>query len=129
MHSALSSSSCAGQYFATFTNRLVNITFTLTSYTLTWPNNEQRDAEKNIEDIYFFEVNTKCISSNVLKISVISRVRSTNKITDICKTFDELALVFTEKNVIVFLWMFEFNATNKILEWLSTENLSSPLFA
>ena len=24
-----------------------------------------------IEDIYFFEVNTKCISSNVLKISVI----------------------------------------------------------
>ena len=38
----------------------------------------------------------------MLKISVISRVRSTNKITDICKTFDELALVFTEKNVIVF---------------------------
>ena len=129
MHSALSSSFCAGQYFATFTNRLDNITFTLTSYTLTWPNNEQRDAEKNIEDIYSFEVNTKYISSNVLKISVISRVRSTNKITDICKTFDELALVFTEKNVIVFLWMFEFNATNKILEWLSTENLSSPLFA
>ena len=127
MHSALSSSSCAGQYFATFTNRLVNITFTLTSYTLTWPNNEQRDAEKNIEDIYFFEVNTKHISSNVLKISVI--ISSTNKITDICKTFDELALVFTEKNVIVFLWMFEFNATNKILEWLSTENVSSPLFA
>ena len=57
---------------------------------------------KKIEDIYFFGVNTKYISSNVLKISVISRVRSTNKITDICKTFDELALVFTEKNVIVF---------------------------
>ena len=53
-------------------------------------------------DIYFFQVNTKYMSSNVLKISVISRVRSTNKITDICKTFDELALVFTEKNVIVF---------------------------
>ena len=29
---------------------------------------------KCIEDIYFFEVNTKYISSNVLKISVISRV-------------------------------------------------------
>ena len=28
-----------------------------------------------IEDIYFFEVNTKYISSNVLKISAISRVR------------------------------------------------------
>ena len=58
--------------------------------------------EKIIEDIYFFEVNTKYISSNVLKISVISRVRSTSKITDICKTFDKLAFVFTKKNVIVF---------------------------
>ena len=46
------------------------------------------------------------MSSNVLKISVISRVRGTNKITDICKTFDELALVFTEKNVIVFFFFF-----------------------
>ena len=36
-----------------------------------------------IEDIYFFEVNTKYISSNVLKISEISRVRSTSEITDI----------------------------------------------
>ena len=42
------------------------------------------------------------MSSNVLKISVISRVRSTNKITDICKTFDELALVFTEKMLLFF---------------------------
>ena len=30
-----------------------------------------------IEDIYFFEVNTKYISSNVSKISVISQVHST----------------------------------------------------
>ena len=30
---------------------------------------------EDIEDIYFFEVNTKYISSNVLKISEISRVR------------------------------------------------------
>ena len=56
---------------------------------------------KNIEDVYFFEVNTKYISSNVLKISVISRVRRKNKIADICNTFDELFLVFTEKNVVV----------------------------
>ena len=57
---------------------------------------------KNIEDIYFFEVNTKYISSNVLKMSVISRVRSTNKIADICNTFDELHvyLVFTKRNVV-----------------------------
>ena len=41
---------------------------------------------KVIEDIYFFEVNTKYISSNVLKISVISRVRSTSEIADIFNT-------------------------------------------
>ena len=35
-----------------------------------------------IEDIYFFEVNIKYISSNVLKMSVISRVRSTSVIAD-----------------------------------------------
>ena len=41
---------------------------------------------KYIEDINFFEVNTKYISSNVLKISVISRVRSTSEIADIFNT-------------------------------------------
>ena len=41
---------------------------------------------KYIEDIYFFEVNTKYISSNVLKISAISRVRSTSEIADIFNT-------------------------------------------
>ena len=54
---------------------------------------------KNIEDIYFFEVNTRYISSNVLKISVISRVRPKNKIADICNTFDEL---FSEKKCCCF---------------------------
>ena len=39
-----------------------------------------------IEDIYFFSVNTKYISSNVLKISEISRVRSTSEIADIFNT-------------------------------------------
>ena len=39
-----------------------------------------------IKDIYCFEVNTKYISSNVLKISVISRVRSTSEIADIFNT-------------------------------------------
>ena len=53
--------------------------------------------EKYIEDIYFFEVNTKYISSNALKISVISRVRSTSEIADIFNTWDEIYLVFTEK--------------------------------
>ena len=38
------------------------------------------------EDIYFFEVNTKYISSNVLKIPVISRMRSTSEFADIFNT-------------------------------------------
>ena len=41
---------------------------------------------KYIEDIYFFEVNTKYISSNVMKISVNSRVRSTSEFSDIFNT-------------------------------------------
>ena len=57
-----------------------------------------------IEDIYFFEVNTKFISSNVLKISEISRVRSTSEIADIFNTYDEFSLVFTEKKEIFFLF-------------------------
>ena len=41
---------------------------------------------KYIDDIYFFEVNTKYISSNVLKISVISRMHSKSDIADIYNT-------------------------------------------
>ena len=41
---------------------------------------------EDIEDIYFFEVNTKYISLNVLKISAISQVRSTSEIADIFNT-------------------------------------------
>ena len=44
--------------------------------------------KKRKKKIYFFLVNTKNISSNVLKISVI---------TDIFNTFDEIYLVFTSK--------------------------------
>ena len=39
-----------------------------------------------IGDIYFSEVNTNYIPSNVLKISVISRVPSTSEIADIFST-------------------------------------------
>ena len=44
----------------------------------------------------FFTVNTKNISSHVLKISVISLVLRTREIT-IFNTFDEIYLVFTSK--------------------------------
>ena len=49
-----------------------------------------------LEEISFFEVNIKYMSSNVLKISVISRGRSTSKIADIFNTFDEIFWVFTD---------------------------------
>ena len=41
---------------------------------------------KVIEDIYFIELNIRYISSNVLKISVISRVHSTSEIANIFRT-------------------------------------------
>ena len=54
-------------------------------------------TEKIRRKFTFFSVNTKNISSHMLQISVISRVRSTREITDICNTFDEIYLVFTSK--------------------------------
>ena len=52
---------------------------------------------KNKKKIYFFSVNTKNISSHVLKISAILLVLRTRKITDIFNTFDEIYLVLTSK--------------------------------
>ena len=52
-----------------------------------------------IEDIYFFEVNTKYISSSELKTSKFSRVRSTSENLDVFKSLDEIYLVFTDKKV------------------------------
>ena len=52
-----------------------------------------------IEDIYFFEVNTKYISSSELKTSEFSRVRSTSENFDVFNSRDEIYLVFTSKKV------------------------------
>ena len=53
---------------------------------------------KYIEDIYFFEVNTKYISSSaVKKISFFSRVRSMSENADIFTAQDEIYLVFAER--------------------------------
>ena len=52
---------------------------------------------KNKKKIYFFSVNTKKISSHVLKISAITLVLRTREIADIFNTFDEIYLVFTSK--------------------------------
>ena len=48
--------------------------------------------------MYFCWVSTKCISSNVLKISEISRVRSMSDFADIFNIRDEIVLAFTEKS-------------------------------
>ena len=50
-----------------------------------------------IEDICFFEVNTKYISSSELKTSEFSRVRSTSENYYVFNSRDEIYLVFTEK--------------------------------
>ena len=59
-----------------------------------------------IEDIYFFEVNTKYISTSVLKTSEFSRVRSTNENFDVFNSQDKIYLVFTEKKKFSFFLYF-----------------------
>ena len=51
----------------------------------------------NKEKIHFLSVNTKNISSHVLKISSISLVLCTHENADILYTFNEIYLVFTSK--------------------------------
>ena len=58
-----------------------------------------------IEDIYFLEVNTKYILSSLLKISEISRVRSTSAISEVFNSRDEIYLVFTEKSKFSFYFI------------------------
>ena len=60
---------------------------------------------KYIEDICFFEVNTKYISSSELKTSEFSRVRSTSENFDVFNSRDEIYLVFTEKKHFFFYFI------------------------
>ena len=62
------------------------------------------DFDRYIEDICFFEVNTKYISSSELKTSEFSRVRSTSENYYVFNSRDEIYLVFTEKKQIFFLF-------------------------
>ena len=54
----------------------------------------------NKNTIYFLSVNTKYVSSNVLRISTFSLVIQTRENTDIFISFDEMHLVFTSKELI-----------------------------
>ena len=62
--------------------------------------------KRYIEDIYFFEVNTKYISSSVLKTSEFSLVRSTNENFNVFNSRDEMYLVFTKKASFLFILYF-----------------------
>ena len=57
----------------------------------------QNGKSLDIENICFFEVNTKYISSSELKTSEFSRVRSTSENFYVVNSRDEIYLVFTEK--------------------------------
>ena len=52
-----------------------------------------------IENIYFCEMNTKYISSRVLKTSEFLPVLSRSEIFDIFNSLDDIYLVFAEKKV------------------------------
>ena len=65
---------------------------------------EYKGGKYYIEDICFFEVNTKYISSSELKTSEFSRVRSTSENYYVFNSRDEIYLVFTEKKQIFFLF-------------------------
>ena len=61
-----------------------------------------------IEDICFFEVNTKYISSSELKTSEFSRVRSTSENFCVFNSRDEIYLVFTEKKQMFFFYFIQY---------------------
>ena len=56
-----------------------------------------------MEDIYSFEVNTKYISSSLLKTSEFSRVRSTSDNFDVFNSRNDIFLIFTEIFFFLFL--------------------------
>ena len=56
-----------------------------------------------MEDIYSFEVNTKYISSSLLKTSEFSRVRSTSDNFDVFNSRNGIFLIFTEIFFFLFL--------------------------
>ena len=64
-----------------------------------------QNQQEDIDGIFFFEVNTKYISSSVLKTSEFSRVRSTSEIFDVFCSWDDIYLVFTEKSELSFYFI------------------------
>ena len=73
--------------------------------TYVFPNIQGFLKYEYIEDIYFFEVNTKYIPSSELKTSKFSRVRSTSENLDVFKSRDEIYLIFTDKSKFSFYFI------------------------
>ena len=59
---------------------------------------------KYIENIYFFEVNTKYTSSSVLKTSDFSRVHSIRENPDVFNSGDEIYIWYLQENFLFFLF-------------------------
>ena len=76
--------------------------------------------ERDIEDIYFFEVNTKYISLSVLKTSEFSR--STNENFKVFNSGDDIYLVFTKKSKFSFYFILFRRFTVNQLTMLQAES-------
>ena len=71
--------------------------------------------------LLFFEMNTKNISSSVLKTSEFSRVRSTSENSDVFNTQDDIFLVFIEKKV-NFIFIFLYVTLAMYCNWTAARN-------
>ena len=67
-----------------------------------------------IEDIYFFEVNTKYISLSVLKTSEFSRVCSTSENSDVFNS-DMIYILYLQK-IVNFLFILYFFRDLRLIE-------------
>ena len=78
-----------------------------------------------IEDIYFFAVNTKYISSSAVEKNLyFSRVRSTSENADIFTARDEIYLVFAEKSKFSFYFITQRKYRNHNLTFYLVVSLS-----
>ena len=94
----------SGRYITFLLRRPLPYNILQTIVKFAWKIQINRAESKYIEDICFFEVNTKYISSSELKTSEFSRVRSTSENFYVFNSRDEIYLVFTEKKQIFFLF-------------------------
>ena len=74
---------------------------------------KSREIVSDVADIYFFEMNTKYISSSVLKTSEFSQVRSTSENSDVFNSRNSQNVFNSQK--IPFLYFWRLNAMSHSL--------------